>query len=53
LSKNEILFELKKHLPTYMIPAIVVFKQNMPLLSSNRNKIDKQALKKEILLQYK
>jgi acyl-CoA synthetase (AMP-forming)/AMP-acid ligase II len=52
LSKNEILFELKKHLPTYMIPQIVIFKQNMPLQSSNRNKIDKSILKEEILSQY-
>ena len=41
LSKNEIVFELKKHLPIYMIPTIVTYKQNLPYLAHNKNKIDK------------
>jgi len=47
LSKNEIIFELKKHLPTYMIPSMIIFKQNMPILS--KDKIDIKALKENIL----
>ncbi len=45
LSKNEILFELKKHLPNYMIPAEVVFKKSIPL---HFGKIDKSLLKQEL-----
>ena len=45
LSKNEILFELKKHLPNYMIPAEVVFKKSIPL---HFGKIDKSFLKQEL-----
>ncbi len=49
LPKNEVIFELKKHLPNYMIPSIIAYKKNMPLMSKDDNKIDKAALKKEIL----
>ena len=52
LSKNEIIFELKKHLPTYMIPSIIIYKQNMPILSKNTNKIDVKALKEDVLKSY-
>lgn len=52
LAKNEIIFELKKHLPTYMVPSIIVFKQNMPMQSKNKDKIDKEVLKKDIERNY-
>jgi len=46
VAKNEILFELKKHLPNHMIPAKTIHKTNLP---KNGNKIDKKILKKELL----
>ncbi len=49
LAKNEIIFELKKHLPSYMIPTTIVFKANMPMDSKDKSKIDKGALKEEIV----
>jgi acyl-coenzyme A synthetase/AMP-(fatty) acid ligase len=53
LSKNEIIFELKKHLPIYMVPTIIIFKANMPMQSKETTKIDKIILKntlyKEVL----
>jgi len=52
LSKNEIIFELKKHLPIYMIPSIIIFKQNMPILSKNKDKIDIKVLKEDVLKNY-
>ncbi len=50
LAKNEILFELKKHLPNYMLPVQIVYRRNMPLKSLHEKVIDKEALKKEFLL---
>lgn len=49
LSKNEILFELKEHLPSHMIPTIVVYKEKLLQSASNELKIDKEILKKEVL----
>ncbi len=49
IPKNELLFELKKHLPTYMIPSIIIYKQNIPMQQKDKTKIDKQSLKEEIL----
>ena len=49
LSKNEIIFELKKHLPIYMVPTNIIFKLNMPMQSKNTNIIDKEVLKSDIL----
>lgn len=49
IPKNELIFELKKHLPTYMIPGIIVYKKEMPLKSLHHRGIDKAALKAEIL----
>ncbi len=46
LTKNEIIFEIKKHLPNHMIPTIIIYKKNLPL---HNGKIDKVALKKAIL----
>ena len=47
LGRNEILFELKKHLPNYMLPEQIVYRKNMPLKSLHEKQIDKEALKKE------
>jgi acyl-coenzyme A synthetase/AMP-(fatty) acid ligase len=49
ISKNEIIFELKKHLPIYMVPTIIIFKTNMPMLSKDTKMIDKKSLKQEII----
>lgn len=49
IPKNEILFELKKHLPNHMIPAMIVYKENLPLTSPSQGKIDKEAIKKAVL----
>jgi len=49
LAKNEILFELKKHLPNYMLPAQIVYKKSMPLKSLHEKEIDKAVLRREFL----
>ena len=49
LPKNEILFELKKHLPNHMIPSIVMYREKLPLTSVSEGKIDKEVLKKQVL----
>ena len=49
IPKNEIIFELKKHLPTYMVPTTIIFKSNLPMQSKDNQKIDKQVLKNEML----
>ncbi len=46
IPKNELLFELKKHLPAYMIPSVVVYKRSIPL---HYGKINKAMLKDEVL----
>lgn len=48
LSEKEITFELKKHLASYMIPSRVIYKKSLPLVQSDKNKIDKDALKVEL-----
>ncbi|MFT5110724.1 MAG: acyl-CoA synthetase (AMP-forming)/AMP-acid ligase II [Parasphingorhabdus sp.] len=48
ISEKEILFELKKHLASYMIPSRVVYKKSLPLVQSDKNKINKEALKREL-----
>ena len=45
LAKNEIIFELKKHLPTYMIPSEIVYQKSLPMRDG---KVDKEALKREL-----
>ena len=50
LSRNEILFELKKHLPNYMLPEQIIYKKDMPLKSLHEKQIDKEALRREFLL---
>lgn len=49
ITEKEILFELKKHLASYMIPSRVVYKKSLPLIQSDKNKINKEALKKALL----
>jgi len=48
LSSNEILFELKNHLPSYMLPEKIIYKKSLPLIPSDKNKINKEELKKEL-----
>ncbi len=48
LSTNEILFELKKHLASYMIPSKIIYKKSMPLVQSDKNLINKEELKREL-----
>ncbi len=50
LGKNEILFELKKHLPNYMLPSQIAYRKNMPLKSLHEKQIDKEVLRREFLL---
>jgi len=49
LSSNEIVFELKKHLASYMIPSKIIYKKSLPLVQSDKNRINKEELKKEFL----
>jgi acyl-CoA synthetase (AMP-forming)/AMP-acid ligase II len=49
LAKNELILELKKHLPIYMIPSKIIFKQNMPTLAQDTTKINKKILKDEVI----
>lgn len=49
IASNEILFELKKHLASYMLPSTIIYKKSLPLIPSDKNKINKEDLKKEIL----
>ncbi|EQB40311.1 AMP-dependent synthetase [Sulfurimonas hongkongensis] len=49
LAPKEIIFELKKHLASYMIPSKIIYKRSLPLVQSDRNKINKDALKREFI----
>ena len=49
LSTNEILFELKKHLASYMIPSKIIYRKSLPLVQSDKNQINKEELKRELL----
>jgi acyl-coenzyme A synthetase/AMP-(fatty) acid ligase len=48
LSEKEILFELKQHLASYMIPGRVVYKKSLPLVQSDKNQVNKDELKREL-----
>ena len=48
LNSSEILFELKNHLASYMLPSKIIYKKSLPLIPSNKNKINKEELKKEL-----
>jgi len=49
LAKNEILFELKKHLPNYMLPEQILYKKAMPLKSLHGKQVDKEVLRREFM----
>ena len=48
IPEEEILFELKKHLASYMIPSQVVYKRALPLVQSDKNRVNKEELKREL-----
>jgi acyl-CoA synthetase (AMP-forming)/AMP-acid ligase II len=48
IAPKEILFELKKHLASYMIPSKVIYKKSLPLVQSDKNKVNKDELKREL-----
>jgi len=48
ISEKEILFELKKHLASYMIPGRVIYQKSLPLVQSDKNRINKEKLKQEL-----
>lgn len=48
ITEKEILFELKKHLASYMIPSRVVYRKSLPLVQSDKNKVNKDELKREL-----
>lgn len=49
LAPKEITFELKKHLASYMIPNKILYKKSLPLVPSDKSKINKEELKAELL----
>ena len=46
---NEIRFELKKHLATYMIPTVIEYKESLALQASHHEVVDKGLLKREFI----
>ena len=44
---NEMMFELKKHLATYMVPTVIEFREELPLKASHHEVVDKNLLKSE------
>jgi acyl-CoA synthetase (AMP-forming)/AMP-acid ligase II len=49
LSPSEILFELKQHLPGYMLPEQIHYHPNMPRKSLHSKEVDKEALRAAFL----
>lgn len=49
ISEKEITFELKKHLASYMVPSRIVYRKSLPMVQSDRNQINKDELKREII----
>ena len=49
LPPKEITFELKKHLASYMIPSKIIYKKSLPLIPSDKNRVNKEELKKEFV----
>jgi len=47
IPSKEIIFELKKHLASYMIPNRIIYKKSLPLIPSDKSKINKEELKEE------
>jgi len=52
LSEKEIVFELKKHLASYMIPNKVIYRKSLPLMQSDKNQINKDKLKQQLSGEY-
>ena len=48
ITEKEIVFELKKHLASYMIPSRVVYRKSLPLVQSDKNLVNKDELKREL-----
>ncbi len=48
LCSTEITFELKKHLASYMIPSKIIYRKSMPLIPSDKNKINIEELKSSL-----
>ena len=48
ISDKEILFELKQHLASYMLPSRIIFMKSLPLVQSDKSKVDKQSLIAEL-----
>lgn len=48
MSEKEITFELKRHLASYMVPSRIVYRKSLPLVQSDQNLINKDALKQEL-----
>jgi acyl-CoA synthetase (AMP-forming)/AMP-acid ligase II len=46
---NEMTFELKKHLATYMVPTVIEYRETLPLKASHHEVVDKNLLKNEFL----
>ena len=46
---NEMMFKLKKHLATYMIPTVIEYKKELPLMASHHEVVDKGVLRKLFL----
>lgn len=47
IPQNELVFELKKHLATYMVPTTIAYRNELPLKASHHEAVDKTALKRE------
>jgi acyl-CoA synthetase (AMP-forming)/AMP-acid ligase II len=48
ITEKEILFELKKHLASYMLPSRVVYRKSLPLVQSDKNQVNKDELKRQL-----
>ncbi len=48
IPQNELIFELKKHLAVYMIPAEIVYRERLPLKASHHEEVDIGVLKQGI-----
>jgi acyl-coenzyme A synthetase/AMP-(fatty) acid ligase len=49
IASKELLFELKKHLASYMIPGKIIYKKSLPLVQSDKNRVNVEQLKKELI----
>lgn len=49
IPEEEITFELKKHLASYMVPSRIVYRKSLPMVQSDQNQINKEQLKRELV----